>query len=749
MALYGDSSRSLFDGGSLAEHVYKGIWIDYNSIGSAHRKWTVTNIDALIVFAAFTTLVTFTQARAWIIILHCGAKTPGLQTQVSRDLRQGEALAALSTFLCRRLKIWVDRPSATGPRTPVPDMSTARGDFYQGPKLPQFGILAALNGLLFLIIGIAVPVWASEGALGAPLVISASTARCIESPLYSPSGMHIPTAADSIFHECSLGTAGHCDQDYSIPYDKIQTEQLSRCPFGQPYTRPMTAGLVSASKPEAIEEDAANKAQTILKAENICSERASPIQITHWNLTARDFGVNSRHSFQMSHRLTCSPILLDKFLFNLGNTTAVVIDRDDIWSALATSIEQEAEDRENEIPTRLMLWGMNFMSLVTHNGPNDKYPEERSGRLVWGVGGPRDVLVKPPVDMMLDALNPPDNYGKLREGPLVDEERRAFLVIHRPGRVAYSSPVDDPFFSAHDVIGGYNNTFYIPDFEATALGCLEEYKVCASGGGMCTDWGDPELRIGDLLRYLRATPPAGKNPAGKNGTEAAEELRYLYALLASLISVQRYLSPRSVAGVYSLLSEAKYDSWFRRSIKLQSSTDQWTIEVRRWFLTAYLESILYFKDAARLNLLQSQEGKPLLCGQVKFRDSDHINIFLLRFLFISICLCTIWGLSFLTTLKTDTWLRIAQLRRRVASFAIRGFFWVIGLRRFAYCWFRQLRVPCWSLFMCGSLRRRRPDPNTPMDIELHLPSLERGLAVDDVYGSQDLVSQYSLYDNTL
>jgi hypothetical protein len=49
--------------------------------------------------------------------------------------------------------------------------------------------------------------------------------------------------------------------------------------------------------------------------------------------------------------------------------------------------------------------------------------------------------------------------------------------------------VDDPFFAAHNEVKYPGaDPSYFPDYEATALGCLEQFQYCIGISNFCTPW---------------------------------------------------------------------------------------------------------------------------------------------------------------------------------------------------------------------------------------------------------------------
>jgi len=56
------------------------------------------------------------------------------------------------------------------------------------------------------------------------------------------------------------------------------------------------------------------------------------------------------------------------------------------------------------------------------------------------------------------------------------------IIFLAQNTAAYTTPVNDPFFSAHSQhtypMGGYNGTIYSSDHPVTALGCVDQHQIC-------------------------------------------------------------------------------------------------------------------------------------------------------------------------------------------------------------------------------------------------------------------------------
>jgi hypothetical protein len=156
----------------------------------------------------------------------------------------------------------------------------------------------------------------------------------------------------------------------------------------------------------------------------------------------------------------------------------------------------------------------------------------------------------------------------------------AFNTIH------FSSPVDDPWFSAHIIfqetvnsVAGLtlNVTWYNADSLVTALGCADQHQYCNPNTGNCTPLSGWEL-VDNAQQYLgfndyqSHTYNLIANPANDYPPYASVEYRGSSALIASETVFQGIQAPLP--------------------------NNQWTIEVSSWFATSLASLQRYPVDIA-------------------------------------------------------------------------------------------------------------------------------------------------------
>jgi hypothetical protein len=121
--------------------------------------------------------------------------------------------------------------------------------------------------------------------------------------------------------------------------------------------------------------------------------------------------------------------------------------------------------------------------------------------------------------------------------------------MFRAGRTFYTDSVDDPFYAVHH----QQNGMYIPDYEATALGCVEQYRFCMDDKSFCTAWGF-STDIGTQLFEWVIEMERGQK---------IQALMIIYHLFTAVSSVKRYLNTRFGSQVLLTSLLRRYDEiWY-------------------------------------------------------------------------------------------------------------------------------------------------------------------------------------------
>jgi hypothetical protein len=566
----------------LESYVLKGVWKRYDEGQWSNLKWTLGSLSALLVMVGLTSLMALAQTQCWAMVRYIiaqykksprlpGDPTPNPLLELSQGESIGIVLSRLSEPLSRIIARICHRERSTHPEDdPV--------------ESPLFGFASIMVILVFIVIGFAVPYRLTEGALGTPIVKSKIAEDCVnsENPENLLNTWNRQTRADEIFTLCRDDLNAGCDSPYWLSNPQITKTRPTTCPFQG----------------------------------SICLNNTASFQITHWNISAFEMGVNSRSKLLMNHRLICSPISLDPFLWRLENASIIYVQ----------DLRYDTMIRDN---VSLML--------STQNGPN-KFSSESSGALMFEANGPLDLTVLP---RNLFGANPFEPH-KLND-LLQRSDSRPFLVIYRAGATKYLHDIDDPFFSAHNIIDS-DKPHTCADYEATALGCVEQIQYCFPQSQRpiyCTDWGAGSDQYFDMLTYLWTHSVRSKEDEGhphsllerSNDQHllSMNEMLNLFQHFQSRFGIYEYLSMRIEFHKMLPLRQGKMHSENMRG--LDSDNEQWVLEVETWFMKAYLSGILTTQDGALFTFEHVGSGfspeyirEWRLCGRILFHNQDFTNI---------------------------------------------------------------------------------------------------------------------------
>jgi hypothetical protein len=689
----------------LKPYVLKGVWERYDEPPYQSLKWTLENFSALLVVACLTSLIALAQSQCWSLLRYIIAqytKSPRLPGDSRPDplleLSQGQAitsaipvLSGWASILCDRIRRFCQAKSRHARDTRVLDYPVTS---------PYFGIASILNISFFLVMGVAIPWWLTEGVLGTPIVRSKITEECLKSNKsdHFVDGINRETRADEIFHLCRDKLDAGCDSAYHLSNPQITKARSMTCPF----------------------------------TGNICLNNTAPFEITHWNISAFELGVNSISNLLMSRRLTCAPVSLEPFLWKWGDKSFIYAPK-------------IPPSREITVQFNVSL------TLSTWNGPN-KYSNEDSGFRMAEAEGPRDLTVLP--NYVPDSI-------ELNEF-LQRDDGQSFLVVYRPGRKVFPNMIHDPFYAAHreslsSIPGAPPIRLFYPDHEATALGCVEQFQYCFPPS-TCTDWGPRDEPFSAMFNYLGAQFPGGFNgeisPAFENwNNQFAWSLKEMLASFKSVymtFGVQRYLINR--ISHHKMLPLVNWGVMLDDYRLFDVDKEPWVVEVETWFMKAFLSGILSIQDGALYAVQDLDPGfsseyirEWKLCGRILFHNEDFTNInwiglWITILSLILICLVgnqvrTIHGVlkDPLKFLSRRMKMVISRLRKLPGT--------IRNLRRPA-AWFSK-PVTIWSVFsLFQSLSRRRPWYSSGSGLNENSDAAE----MDDLEGSSTTPRQDNFGD---
>jgi hypothetical protein len=231
--------------------------------------------------------------------------------------------------------------------------------------------------------------------------------------LLLPSGSTAITRADEIFHLYRDRLNAGYDSTYYLSNPQITKTRSIACPFKG----------------------------------HICLGNTASFEITQWNISAFEMGVNSRSKLFVNQCLTYAPISLNPFLSRPRNDSFIYVEKAYF----------------NQTVT---LWPNISLILSTKNGL-DHFSNEDSSLHIVQEDGPHDLKVLPssPETAELNELM------KCNDG-------QSFLVVYRVGKRLFFNIIHDPFFAAHrkaffPFTIRPNDHYFYPDHEAMALSCVE------------------------------------------------------------------------------------------------------------------------------------------------------------------------------------------------------------------------------------------------------------------------------------
>ena len=568
----------------IHQYVHEGLWQDYSRPAFKSWVWTLRDSHALIVLALFTLLMTLAQRQSWSIIRQVIAGWKGsirLRDETCSDpLQHLSQLKAMKDLLslaphikrlvCERLSN-LFRKSARGASS---NQSRHVSEFIV--MSPYFGLFAFINVILFIVGGVVVPWLIYEGWQSAPVVRSKIDDECAVSSFWDNIQAYIfeLPKVDAVFQGC-LDQLG-CEKNYQLKEPIIKMSRPLECPFGK----------------------------------DICIEGIQPVELSHYNLTAFEAGINIKSRVSVDRRVTCTPVKLLPMMVDVAG------------GDIRITIQETAED--------MWVFTNSSIKIETLNGPN-RVSRESSGRKMAELMGARDISVLP----RLFTSDKISHSPSLMSHNLFREDGESFLIVRRGGPITFDHPVDDPFFSAHQNFTFEESVRYYSDYEATALGCVEQVQYCLLDVSKCSGWGS-ELQKRKILNdpefetILRSEIPKSWINEHIDHIGVSKALVYFFSLHTFLADRFPFGSIRP-----PLLRR------FGAIITIESN-EQWVFEVEKWFRKAYLNGIFMHQNGAQWNIDPFLERMPLslrrrhtLCGRVIFRDKEHTNIN-----FVGLCVCT-------------------------------------------------------------------------------------------------------------
>jgi hypothetical protein len=563
----------------LHKYAYVGRWQKHDEPGYRQWVWTLTNSDAIIFLAFLTILIAFAQTRSWAILRYLILQRnksvrlddddhPEPLERLSQGSAIAEALYLLvqklaSTWRCRRIRIGQH----------ADDIHASSSEY--STVLAWFGLFASTNLVLYVAMGILIPWLLSDGALDPPFIKSRVTDSCLKAEKYENIFNIIGQVpvTDAIFAQCYDQFEKGCDNQYYPRLPQIQYQRIDSCPF----------------------------------ATDICYNGTKPFEITHWNITPYEVGINSKSRATLNHKLTCAPVELRHFLvYSEARGIAIATMQHFDWSSTI---------RESQ------LWSNLSLALDTFNGPNGR-SSNSSGLEAARIGRQLDLHVLPKYFVSDEEVlsNPEMIHPSLRR-----KDGRSFLIILRPGASSYFNEIDDPFFAAHNKVDA---STFVADHEASSLGCFEQYQYCykhRNDTTYCTDWDRGSNGGYQLLSHI-----VDVDDNEPFDLDTAGEILVSLTRLPAAFSIFSYLATRIEWHNMAPLSHREFAK--DGIMPNMDPQEQWIFEVKVWFRKAILAAIFDVRMAVLFPLktldppLAWLAKEYSLCDRILFRDSDFTNI---------------------------------------------------------------------------------------------------------------------------
>jgi hypothetical protein len=209
-----------------------------------------------------------------------------------------------------------------------------------------FGILAILSIATGWALDVAVPYLLTDGTFGAPIIRTKVHQDCLNVTETSAvsSWAHWTIAfpkIDGIFQGCQIpkNLDQTCFSDYYFLPPKIEKKRVHYCPF----------------------------------MDKVCQSQVKPFEITHWNVSAEEIGINSPARISFSHRLTCAPAVAEEFQISSLKDPRDSRGPQFSWITSRTPENTSVMERVNA------TWAVQLESL---NGPNSISSSRSGGPLL-------------------------------------------------------------------------------------------------------------------------------------------------------------------------------------------------------------------------------------------------------------------------------------------------------------------------------------------------------------------------------
>jgi hypothetical protein len=342
----------------------------------------------------------------------------------------------------------------------------------------------------------------------------------------------------------------------------------------------------------------------------ICLWNQPTVTFTRANMTPHELGINSKLSMTVSHQITCGTISMDPFIYQVPQPPSMQPYRGNFTFSI--------QDPSLVNDTSQLNPGLS-LNMQTDNalGSGLEMVERGNGLLLSILPVPYFQVTRETSGLIHPILRQPDG--------------QTFVFVFRAGAtLQYSTrPITDPFFSASTL--WQDASFYVPDREATAIGCIERFQVCfdskSAGGYRCYPWMRalmdypkemaPELLLSFGLELMMDYVSVFTRNLEILTSSVLHFLQRRTNLRRALLAPQMRLSPMSPGMIYNI-----------------DSARQWILE-----LDALFSKAMVWQKMRTLSIIDNDNdysnntllapGKPSaasLCDRILLIDGDYTNI---------------------------------------------------------------------------------------------------------------------------
>ncbi|KAF3933995.1 hypothetical protein ABW19_dt0209757 [Dactylella cylindrospora] len=597
----------------VRDYIETGVWRLHHEPFHKAWIWTMENKPAFWLLGLFVIALFFVQNRAWSIVRYYLAvwKEPlrlghpdNPLLHVSQTAAVKETLYHFRLVLPRiwrgfKLRLRTRFFKFTSDADPIDEVVD------DGTISWWFGFLALVNGIAFTTIGLLLPLWLTKTHRVQSRLTSSCNIGKASRPAQADNYQEAYSYATSTYKRCwnktdfSMKDAPGCS-DLNFGDLSFSGRRYPYCPFRHDICFTERIFPAFHTRIPISEND--------LRA----------IVVTHNDITLRTLGLNSRSPATLNHRLACSPINPERFIWPVSDEKSLL----SVCDVLAPNARSCLDD----VTYYTIL-------LKTPNGPN-KWTNESSGLKIAFSNGTGDL--RSSVHTLPSQRESGFNETRLLNPNIRVDNAQVFLVVYEAATMEWSlRPRLDPVFGATtpqnisitESTGSVRTVFH-PDFEATAIGCVEKFQYCPNipGGRKCKPWA-----TWDEL---------------KKASDAAFSPELPMSILSELVSVYHYVDYNTLFTNYLQPFGPGVDT----TIRDVWDTKLWAEQVVSWYLknwwaTQYSIQQTVAGDKIVEEQLQSNPSTPRYlnskslgrysrvswCIPLLLEDGDYTNVNLFGF----------------------------------------------------------------------------------------------------------------------